>query len=94
MLKRLFVYFLCLVFSLLVIWGGMFGTDYYRCTQLKKPVFAAGVADSLYDDGGSGTYRGIGYEIEIEGELTVEYGYVAESIEMRLLDMLVFAAIT
>ena len=93
-MKRLMTFFLCLVFSLAVIWGGMFGTDYYRCTQLKKPIFARGVADMMYDDGGSGTYRGLGYEIEIEGELTVEYGYVAESVELRLLGVLVFAAIT
>ena len=94
MLKRLFVFFLCFVFSVSVLSGIAFGTDYYRVSNLKKPMFARGVADTLYDDGGSGTYRGPGYTIVLEGQLTAEYGYVVESVEMYLLGRFVFGAIT
>ena len=94
MLKRLFVFLLCFVFSVSVLSGIAFGTDYYRVSNLKKPMFARGVADTLYDDGGSGTYRGLGYEIKLDGELTAEYGYVVSEVEMYLFGHLVFAAIT
>lgn len=93
MMKRLFTFFLCFVFSLLVIWGGIFGTDYVRCRQMKKPVFAMGVSDTLADDGGSGTYRGPGYEIEIDGHLSAEYGFQVDKMEMSLLGMTVYAVI-
>ena len=94
MMKRLLVFFLCLVFSISVLGGVMFGADYMRCAQLKKPLFAMGVSDTLYDDGGSGTYQGLGYTVKLDGELTAEYGYVVHSVEMRVLGQLVFAAIT
>lgn len=94
MLKRLFIYFLCFVFSVAVLSTVMFSVDYHRCSHLEKPLFARGVADTLYDDGGSGTYQGPGYTVKIEGELTAEYGYVVHEVEMYALGQLVFAAIT
>lgn len=93
MLKRLFVFFLCFVFSAAVLWGGMFGVDYYRCTQMEKPVFARGIPESLYDDGGSGTYQGLGYAVEIEGHLSAEYGFQIESVEMSVLGVPCYSAI-
>ena len=94
MIKRLFVFFLCFVFSVAVLGSIMFCVDYHRCSNLEKPMFARGISDTLYDDGGSGTYRGLGYIVEIEGELTAEYGFVVHEVEMRALGQLVFAAIT
>ena len=94
MLKRLFVFVLCFVFSVAVLGGIMFGVDYHRVSNLKKPVFARGVPETLFDDGGSGTYQGLGYTVELEGQLTAEYGYVVEQAEMYVLGQLVFAAIT
>lgn len=94
MLKRLFVFFLCLVFSVAVLGTVMFCVDYHRCSNLEKPMFARGTPDTLYDDGGSGTYQGLGYTVVIDGELMVEYGFVVHEVEMYLLGQLVFAAIT
>lgn len=94
MIKRLFVFFLCLVFSVAVLGSIMFCVDYHRCSNLEKPLFARGVADTLYDDGGSGTYQGAGYRVVIDGELTAEYGFVVHEVEMYALGQLVFAAIT
>lgn len=91
MLKRLFVFFLCFVFSLLVIWGGMFGVDYYCCTQLEKPVFAPVVETA--DDGGGGTYRGLGYTIEIQGHLSAEYGFEIETLTMTVLNRTAYSVI-
>ena len=94
MLKRLFVFFLCLVFSVAVLGGIMFGVDYHRVSNLEKPLFARGTPETLYDDGGSGTYQGLGYTVVIDGELTAEYGFVVHEAELYLLGQLVFAAIT
>ena len=94
MLKRLFVFFLCLVFSVAVLGGIMFGVDYHRVSNLEKPLFARGTPETLYDDGGSGTYQGLGYTVELEGQLTAEYGYVIYKAEMFAFGQLVFAAIT
>ena len=92
MLKRLFVFALCLVFSISVLSVAMFSIDYYRCAKLEKPLFALGI--NTADDGGSGLYRGLGYTVSIDGALSAEYGYVVNEIEMYLLGNLVFAAIT
>lgn len=92
MLKRIWVFALCLIFSLSVLSGAMFSIDYYRCANLEKPLFALGI--NTADDGGSGLYRGLGYTVSIDGELTAEYGYVVNEIELFLLGNLVFAAIT
>ncbi len=37
------------------------------------------------DDGGSGNYIGLGYNIRLDGELTTEYGYEVEDVEFYLL---------
>lgn len=77
---------------LLLVWGCLFGVDYARCMDLQKPLFTVA---STADDGGSGTYHGLGYRVEIEGHLDAEYGYVVESVEIWLFGVvLIGAAIT
>lgn len=49
----------------LVIWATVGVVDYIRVCNLKKPAFA--VAEGIADDGGSGTYEGLGYSFNIEG---------------------------
>ena len=78
-----FLLVLCMVF---------FAVDYFRCMDLKKPLFTVA---STADDGGSGTYHGLGYRVEIQGHLDAEYGFVVESAEVWLFGLiLVGAAIT
>lgn len=91
MTKRLFVFFLCFVFSLLIIGGTMLGVDYHRCTQLQRPMFAIGVDTA--DDGGSGTYRGLGYTIVIDGHLSAEYGFQIDTLTMTVLGMTAYSVI-
>lgn len=74
------------------LWSAVFATDYIRCTKLQDPVFAK--ATVLADDGGSGTYRGLGYTVEIEKHIDSDCDVVTDSVEMRLFGALVFAAIT
>ena len=84
---------LILLGALLLVWGGMFATDLVRCGNLQRPLFVVGIPDTLYDDGGSGTYQGLGYKVKVQGQLTVEYGYVPESVEMSVLGKVVSASI-
>ena len=74
------------------LWCSAFATDYIRCRNLQDPVFAR--ATVLADDGGSGTYRGLGYVVEVEKHIDSECEVVTDSVEMRLLGWLVFAAVT
>lgn len=82
-----------IVVILVLLWGILFGVDYARCMDLKKPLFT--VASAICDDGGSGTYWGPGYRVELEGCLDPEYGYRVEAVEFWLFGVvLVGAAIT
>ncbi len=45
-------------------------TDYLRVVSFEKPIFAIG--RNLADDGGSGTYVGLGYYFRIEGKFLPE----------------------
>ena len=56
MLKRLFVFVLCFIFSVAVLGGIMFGVDYYRAYHLEKPLFAMAV--DTVDDGVDYTITG------------------------------------
>jgi hypothetical protein len=57
--------------GLFVLAVGMAGTDYRRTmNRFEKPLFAQ--CFITMDDGGSGTYRGIGYSIEIRGNFMPE----------------------
>ncbi|WP_461206369.1 hypothetical protein [Clostridium sp. DL1XJH146] len=63
--------FIITISSLLVLCILMTVTDYFRTTHsFEKPVFTRCI--NGYDDGGSGTYIGIGYSIEIEGNFMPE----------------------
>ncbi|NLC11494.1 MAG: hypothetical protein GX767_04490 [Firmicutes bacterium] len=56
---------------LLIVYAGMMTIDYLKTMHnFKKPIFA--VCLHGYDDGGSGTYAGIGYTIDIKGNFMPE----------------------
>ena len=79
--------------ALLLLWGAMFVTDYVRCSSLREPLFvmAKGVTA---DDGGSGTYQGLGYTVEVKKYLDAEYGSCIRSVEMRMFGRVMAASIT
>lgn len=88
--RRLVAITLC---TLLVLWCGMFITDYVRCGSLKEPIFVVAV-DVTADDGGSGTYQGLGYRVEIEKHIDAEYGTCIDSVEMWMFGKVISASIT
>ncbi len=45
-----------------LLWGVMFGTDFYRQTKEKPPIFC--IQTRAADDGGSTEWVGIGYKVQ------------------------------
>ncbi len=88
MKKRVAVTILCVLF---VLWGAMFSTDYFRCASLRAPLFV--VPGITADDGGSGTYIGLGYTVEIKRHMDVEFGSCIDSVEMRVFHKVIAASI-
>ena len=83
--------FLAVAAILVAAWLAMFATDYYRCATLQKPEFVIPLGATA-DDGGSGTYIGLGYTVELEMSIDIDGGLGVESVEMRLLGIAPIAA--
>ena len=77
---------------LLLIWGVLFAADYHAVMNLQDPVIARHVGVE------GGTYRGIGWTVEIVQKHRTEngedLGWHTESSEIYLFGILVGAAIT
>lgn len=58
------------IVTLVIVWMTMFTIDFVRVSQFEKPAFCV-LVDGV-DDGGSGTYIGLGYTVEIEGDFVTE----------------------
>lgn len=54
----------------IIVWLGIFTIDLVRVGNFEKPVFCILVNGA--DDGGSGTYVGLGYTVDIEGNFVTE----------------------
>ena len=76
---------------LILLWGVIFFTDYSRCSNFKVPIFV--VTGVTADDGGSGTYYGLGYRVKIEKTISAEYGPTLVRVEMYMFDKFITGAI-
>lgn len=54
----------------IIVWLSIFVTDFIRVNDFERPVFCVLVNGA--DDGGSGTYIGLGYTVDIEGNFVME----------------------
>lgn len=61
---------LAVIMVLLVLWLAVGIADFFRVYYFERPVFCVLVQGA--DDGGSGTYVGLGYSFEIEGNFMPE----------------------
>ncbi len=78
---------------IVIIWGIIFCIDYFRCSNLQMPLFVKANERELAQDGGSGTYYGLGYKVEIKKHLSAEYGVQLEKVEMYMFDKFIVGAI-
>lgn len=80
-----------IIVVLIVLWGIIFFIDYSRCSNFKEPIFV--VAGVTTDDGGSGTYYGLGYKVKMEKTISAEYGITLVKVEMYMFDNFITGAI-
>ena len=76
---------------MLFLWGVIFTIDYIRCSSFLEPIFV--IAGQTADDGGSGTYYGLGYKVKIEKNISLEYGPELVQVEMYMFDKFITGAI-
>lgn len=87
-IKKLFLIFL----FLFLLWFAAAATDLLRLNEFEKPIFARPA--ETFDDGGSGTYKGLGWKIELEGNFLPEDELPGVTkYEFYLFDDLIHAAI-
>lgn len=87
-LKRTFTLFI----FIFLIWFACAATDLIRVNSFEKPIFARPAITA--DDGGSGTYKGLGWRIELEGNFMPEDELPGVTkFEYYLMDDLILAEI-
>lgn len=87
-LKRAFILFV----FLFLLWFACAATDLIRLNSFEKPIFARPI--KIYKDGNSGTYKGLGWRIELEGNFMPEDELPGiTQFEYYLFDDLILAAI-
>lgn len=64
-MRKITKFILGIMLAVVSLWGVTGIIDYSKIKEFKKPIFA--IPTNTYDDGGSGTYQGLGYSFEIEG---------------------------
>ena len=75
-------YIIILISVLVVVWLSMFVTDFISASTLREPKFVLPIKTAA--GGGSGTYLGLGYTVELEVRLDVDIGKVIEKTEMKV----------
>lgn len=55
---------------MVLVWACIFAIDFVRVRNFEKPIFSVLVNGA--DDGGSGSYVGLGYTVDIEGNFVTE----------------------
>ena len=81
-----------IVIILISLWVIIFTIDFIRCSHFKMPIFV--VAGDTADDGGSGTYYGLGYKVEVKKHISADFDGQLEKIEMYMFDKFITGAIS
>lgn len=63
---------LIIVFALWITIGLV---DYLRVSSFERPLFSFLDVENSFEDGGSGTYKGLGYSFDIKGNFMPEDEY-------------------
>ena len=88
LVKKLFLIFL----FCFLLWFAAAATDLFRLNHFEMPIFSRPA--EIADDGGSGTYNGFGWHIEIKGNFMPEDEFPGiTQYEFYLGDDLIHAAI-
>lgn len=91
-MKKILSKVVIVILAFVILWSSIFVIDYSRCNNLKMPIFV--VSKETADDGGSGTYYGLGYKVKVKKYISANYGVQLESLEMYFANKVIAAAIT
>ena len=69
--KSIIIAIICII----VLWITMGLVDYIRVSGFERPIFCLLDVENSYEDGGSGTYKGLGYSFDIMGNFMPEDEY-------------------
>ena len=69
--KSIIIAIICII----VLWITMGLVDYIRVSGFERPIFCLLDVENSYEDGGSGTYEGLGYSFDIMGNFMPEDEY-------------------
>lgn len=92
-MKKIIKIFTTIIVILILCWGTIFCIDYFRCINLKMPLFVKAKENETADDGCSGTYYGLGYKVEVRKYLSAEYGVQLQKVEMYMFNKMIAGAI-
>jgi hypothetical protein len=71
--KKMSIKFILILTIIFLIWGIVTTVDYrWVAHEFKKPIFAQLNINEAKKDGGSSTYRGLGYSFVIKGNFMPE----------------------
>ena len=81
-----------IIIGILIIWVIIFVFDFGCCNSLHSPIFV--IPSKNVDEGGSGTYYGLGYTVELEKYKDTDYGMNNNvlSVEMYILGKVITAS--
>ncbi len=70
--KKLYRRICKILLTLILLWLVAGSVDYFRVHSFEKPIFARLDISTAKKDGGSGTFKGLGYSFDIEGNFIPE----------------------
>ena len=65
----------------MLAWCAFFTTDFIRANQNQQPIFAFPIF-GVYRDGGSGSFFGLGYRVNVYMNMSAYNGRVVENVDI------------
>lgn len=82
-----------ILITIIIIWGIIFTIDYYRCSNMKEPIFTISKQENDLSIK-SVTHQGLGYRVEVEKNVSNKYGEQITKVEMYMFSKFITGAVT
>ena len=89
--KKLLKVILAIIISLVTLYCVILSIDKYLIGSMRAPIFV--IPTDNVTDNGSGEYKGLGYTVVKEVDLSAKYGRRLEKIEMYMFNKCIAGAI-
>ena len=92
-MKKNFKILIGVIVGVVILYGITFLIDYYRCSNLQEPIFVIAKQENDLTRKKI-TYLGLGYKVEVEKEVTQEYGNQIIKVEMYMFNQLITGSVS